>query len=92
MRKIYIIVGSSGSYEDVCDWNECAYLDKYKAEEELIGLNEDLNKRKELNESKLNTCNGNDINCTEECETCEWNYDYDLNEQHNYRLVECELR
>lgn len=33
MKRIYLVVGSSGSYDDYVSWSECAYLTKEKAEE-----------------------------------------------------------
>lgn len=42
MKNIYIIVGSTGRYDDYIEWNFCAYADKSAADFMCNNLNEKL--------------------------------------------------
>lgn len=39
MKKVYVIVGTTGEYNNSCEWNACAFLDERKAEVFCDGLN-----------------------------------------------------
>lgn len=42
MRKVYLVMGSSGYWEDVCEWIEDAYFNLGKAEHVKDNLNKQL--------------------------------------------------
>jgi len=85
--KVYIVVGSSGSWEYSREWYDKAFLDENKAEEYKDKLNADLNERKKKNESLIlseeeeclkETCEG--------CDGCGDSYDNYLDEQHDFKV------
>lgn len=91
MAKVYLIKGSSRSWEDAREWFECAYVNESFANEELIRLNEDLKMRKENNKDNMARCN--DVqSCGGDCDECEFEHDYILEEQHLYRLEIVQLK
>ena len=94
MDKVFIIVGSSGSWEDARIWNHCVYESEQVANEELLKLNEKLKVAQDLNKMKIDKCNNCD-KCEDEelsdeeydiCDGCEFEYSYNLEEQRFYTL------
>ena len=90
MSKVYIVVGSSGSWEDAYQWNEKAFLSKTKAENFKGFMNDDLKVRKEQNDKNEELRNSCEDDCFE-CEECKWEFDYTLDEQHEYVIKEVDL-
>lgn len=94
-KTIYIIEGSSGSYEDAHSWNECAYADNIKALEKCKILNDELANAVKVNNEMAQLKNDACSDCERwDCVDCKWedfDYDYNIDEQHDYRVKELVL-
>ena len=92
--KAYIVMGSSGHWEDYREWCDKVFLDENKAQEYRNNLNVDLDKRKKENE--LLRLSYEEKECTKEtCEGCKGyndGYDYSLDEQHEYEIQTVDLQ
>ena len=104
MKHIYLIIKSIGQYEDYRTYPVKAYLNKSLAELEILKLNTDLKQRQDLQNEIAHEVN--EIDCNEtKCEHCKfyvepdfdedccigYDYDYNLEDQHPYRVEEVEL-
>ena len=104
MSNVYLIIESGGSWEDHYTRPIKAYLNKSQAEQEILKLNTDLKQRQDLQNEIAREITEIDCNHTK-CEHCKfyvepdfdedcclgYDYSYNLEEQHPYRIEEVEL-
>jgi len=82
-KNIYILKASSGSYDDYRAWSIKAYLNEDVAKLACDIVNKELEDLKQRNINNANMCNS----CTrDECEDCEFEFDYYLDDQHLYYI------
>ena len=89
-KVIYIIEGSSGSYEDYHEWDECAYKSRIKAEYECRKLNKELSEALQVfdegNDGWHFRFDCNDNKCSDDCDN--WKYCKFDEDQHEYEIKE----
>lgn len=100
MDKVYILMGSNGSYEDYRSYPIKVYEDKSDAEAEMEKLNKELKEKKKAEDDKYELmekyqeehCESNCIR-DYECDGCEYNIDidYSIQEMHLYTIDEIEF-
>lgn len=97
--KIYIITGSSGEWDDYRVHNELCYMNKEKAEADVIRFNKELDEYKiQCAKDIENYSERSDEHCSEckayNCDDCEFDdseIDYNYDEHHGYVLQEIDL-
>lgn len=90
MTKVYIVMGASGSYEDLYKWNEYAHFEKFIAQQRCDELNEGLKANREWFHST-----GDHVTACQDdnCELCDSYYDRqsEIEEQHDYWITELDV-
>lgn len=92
MTKIYLIYGSSGSWDDFNEWIECAFFDKDVANSKLQSLEDELKSDRDSIEKLADSHEY--LSCTlDECSVCDEIYDrqYELQDMNGYRVEEIEV-